>query len=141
MTAKKRSAKKLKAAVKKLRAKLDRAELRGDRWKRKAVRLDKTTTALEAKVKKLKKRNKALEKASRAAASRPTDPIGPSIMTEVPTSVLADSTPDRSPEGEPELMVGPDASWTVAQLRAEARSRGLTGLSGKTKAQLLTALE
>ena len=36
--------------------------------------------------------------------------------------------------------VGPDASWTVVQLRTEARSRGLAGLSGLSKAGLLTAL-
>ncbi len=36
--------------------------------------------------------------------------------------------------------MSPDDSWTVAQLRAEARTRGLTGLSRKTKAELLAAL-
>ncbi|GAA4348043.1 hypothetical protein [Angustibacter luteus] len=35
---------------------------------------------------------------------------------------------------------GPDAEWTVVQLRAEARRRGLTGLSNKPKAELLAAL-
>ena len=39
-----------------------------------------------------------------------------------------------------ESAAGPDESWTVVQLRAEARSRGITGLSGKSKAQLLEAL-
>ena len=33
-----------------------------------------------------------------------------------------------------------DASWTVAQLREEARRRGMSGLSGKPKAELLRAL-
>ncbi|CAA9368370.1 MAG: hypothetical protein AVDCRST_MAG32-310 [uncultured Nocardioides sp.] len=33
-----------------------------------------------------------------------------------------------------------DASWTVAQLREEARRRGVGGLSGKPKAELLRAL-
>ncbi len=35
---------------------------------------------------------------------------------------------------------GPDESWTVAALRAEAKKRGLTGYSRKTKAQLLAEL-
>jgi lysophospholipase len=34
----------------------------------------------------------------------------------------------------------PDDSWTVADLRAEAKKRGLTGYSRKTKAELLTEL-
>jgi hypothetical protein len=34
----------------------------------------------------------------------------------------------------------PDDSWTVADLRAEAKKRGLTGYSRKTKAQLLAEL-
>ena len=34
----------------------------------------------------------------------------------------------------------PDQTWTVVQLRAEARARGLAGMSNKPKAQLLAAL-
>jgi hypothetical protein len=34
----------------------------------------------------------------------------------------------------------PDDSWTVAALRAEARRRGMTGYSRKTKAQLVAEL-
>jgi len=34
----------------------------------------------------------------------------------------------------------PDATWTVVRLRAEARARGLTGATRKSKAQLLDAL-
>jgi hypothetical protein len=34
----------------------------------------------------------------------------------------------------------PSSSWTVADLRAEAKRRGLTGYSSKTKAQLLSQL-
>jgi hypothetical protein len=35
---------------------------------------------------------------------------------------------------------GPDDSWTVADLRAEAKRRGLTGYSRKTKTELLADL-
>jgi hypothetical protein len=31
-------------------------------------------------------------------------------------------------------------TWSVVQLRAEAHARGLTGMSNKTKAQLLAGL-
>ena len=44
---------------------------------------------------------------------------------------------------EPSTAYGlsaPDKTWTVVQLRAEAHARGLTGMSGKTKKQLLAAL-
>jgi vancomycin resistance protein YoaR len=34
----------------------------------------------------------------------------------------------------------PDATWTVVRLRAEARARGLTGVTRKSKAQLLEVL-
>jgi hypothetical protein len=47
------------------------------------------------------------------------------------------------PAGEPTAADGltiPDETWTVVQLRAEARARGLAGLSNKPKAQLLSAL-
>ena len=37
-------------------------------------------------------------------------------------------------------LTAPDQTWTVAQLRAEARARGLAGFSNKPKAQLITAL-
>ena len=34
----------------------------------------------------------------------------------------------------------PDETWSVVQLRAAARARGLVGMSNKPKAQLLAAL-
>jgi hypothetical protein len=34
----------------------------------------------------------------------------------------------------------PDETWSVVELRAEARARGLVGMSNKPKAQLLAAL-
>jgi hypothetical protein len=40
----------------------------------------------------------------------------------------------------PAAAVGPDESWTVSDLRAEAKKRGLTGYSRKSKAELLAQL-
>lgn len=126
MAAKKRSApadKDLKKSVRKLRAKLDRADAKADKWKKKA-------TKSEAEVKKLTRRldkaSRTTEKASARDSSSPTVAPIPAVAAE--------------PAEATETPAGPDAGWTVVQLRAEARSRGLTGLSGKSKAQLLDAL-
>ncbi len=97
---------------------------------------------LEAKVKRLRKRlarqeaeterwrdraRKHKRAAEKARAARPASP--PDLA-----AVAATATPQES------ATVAPDEGWTVVQLRAEARARGLTGLSGKTKAELLDAL-
>lgn len=142
MASKKRSdsaEKQLKATVKKLRSKLDRADAREERLRSKAARLEETATELEAQVKKLKKRNKRLEKTARPAERQKSAVTKePSIVPEAATPPLATVDPSLADTSQP--AAGPDASWTVVQLRAEARSRGLTGLSGKSKAQLLDAL-
>ena len=143
MTAKKRSAsakKELKATVKDLRSKLDRADAKAERLKSKAAGLKNARKELEAQVKELRKRNTRLEKASRPAEPRKPDVTEEtSMVTDGPGSAVPPATADPSPTAAPS-SVEPDAGWTVVQLRAEARSRGLTGMSGKTKAQLLAAL-
>ncbi len=53
---------------------------------------------------------------------------------------LEKSADDPSPAVSPQAAARPDASWTVVRLRAEARSRGIAGLAGKSKAELLAAL-
>jgi hypothetical protein len=45
-----------------------------------------------------------------------------------------------TPAGASAGAATPDDSWTVAELRAEARRRGLTGYSRKVKADLLAEL-
>ena len=107
----------LKKSVKKLRAQVVRAEAKADKWKKKATKLEKSATRSDAQAKKLEK-----------ASSPVVAPI-PAIAEPTEPAVTTDSTES-----------GPNEGWTVVQLRAEARSRGLTGLSGKSKAQLLQAL-
>jgi hypothetical protein len=108
--------KQLKGEVRKLHAKLERAEAKVDRWKKRARRNEKDATDSRATIKKLRKR---LEKAS------------PGPVTDArPTATTSSS----------ETSAPPDETWTVVRLRAEGRSRGLTGLSGKSKAQLLQML-
>lgn len=132
MPAKKQSAatdKELRGKIKKLRSKLERADARAERWKTKAERLERTAAESEARVKKLTKR---LDKASRTSGPRQPPAIEHAPETAAATT---DPTPvDSSPSA------APDASWTVVQLRSEARSRGIAGLSGKSKAELLAAL-
>jgi hypothetical protein len=118
VAAKKKSVteKQLKGEVRKLRAKLERADAKAERWKSRARQNEKVTAESQATVKKLRKR---LEEGSagRSSSAQPT------------------ASAPASNNG-----VTPDESWTVVRLRSEARSRGLTGLSGKSKAQLLELL-
>ncbi len=121
------SEKQLKATVKRLEAKLERADARAARWKKKAKK--ERAAAASAK-----KRVSTLETRLTKARRTPRQPSG-SHNVEVPAAV---STQGATPNTEPTNT--PDASWTVVELRAEARSRGLTGLSGKSKAEIITAL-
>ena len=105
--------KELKTTVKELRFKLHQAERTAKRSKTKVARLKKANTELEAEVKDLKKSNKRLRQ-----TPPPAEPLPLGTSTDF----------------------SPDDSWTVTQLRAEARARGLTGLSRKTKAELLATL-
>lgn len=116
--------KELKRAAKRLRTELERSDARVEHWKQKAGRAEKKVAELETKVKKLTKK---LRRAT-AVPAEPGEPVRRPELVAVPEP------------GAPAATTSPDASWTVVQLRAEARSRGLTGLSGKTKAQLLDAL-
>jgi lysophospholipase len=59
------------------------------------------------------------------------------------TSSVTKRTSTRGAAPEPAAAPtapGPDDSWTVADLRAEAKRRGMTGYSRKTKAELLAEL-
>ena len=136
MPAKKRSTateKKLKAKVKSLHKQLDKSGAKAERWKDRARRNEDAATKSRATVKKLRKR---LEKASAGADLN------------AQTTAPAHSSPERAvaSAGGPQSTTSsarssaPDNTWTVVRLRAEARSRGLTGTSGKSKSQLLELL-
>jgi septal ring factor EnvC (AmiA/AmiB activator) len=143
VAAKKRTApadKDLKKTVKKLRTQLDRADTKAGKWKKKSDQLQKSLTQSEAKVKKLSKR---LDKATRTAETSPADDTTSPTVAPIPAvaqPVTEPVTEVAEVSDTSQDAAGPDESWTVVQLRAEARSRGLTGLSGKSKAQLLDAL-
>jgi len=57
-----------------------------------------------------------------------------------PRPVAAASTAAPSTSSTSSTSSTPDDSWSVADLRAEAKRRGMTGYSRKTKAQLLADL-
>ena len=137
VASKKRSApadKELRATVEKLRSKLERAEAKVERWKSEAGKLEKSSAELESKLKKAQKRAKRLE----SAAAQPASSVEPGANDEAAESV--GTTGPAAPGSDSSVSGTPDSTWTVVQLRAEARSRGLSGLSNKSKADLLDAL-
>ena len=116
------------ARVRKLEAKLERSQDRARRWKKEAKRNRAEMATLTTRAAKLdRKLTKARDAASRPAPA-PGKPVPPT------------ASPAATATGSGRSSVAPDDSWTVAQLRAEARARGLTGLSNKPKAELLSAL-
>jgi chromosome segregation ATPase len=126
--------KNLEKSLATLRAQLTRTEEaltkskdRAERWRKEAKAQKKSASRARARIEKLR------HKLDRAALA----PEGEQPAT--PTRVMASGRPG------PELtsidaVTAPDETWNVVQLRAEARARGLTGMSNKTKAQLLAAL-
>lgn len=136
--------KKLEARVKKLEAAVESAEAKTAQWKKKAKKDRADAAASSTKVSQLEKK---LEKARRSAPKA-------SVGVSRPTLAVAPDAPDQSAEAAAPAEVapqvesvptaastaGPDDSWTVTALRAEARTRGIAGYSRKTKAELLSAL-
>ena len=108
-------------------SRLARSEERAQRWKSETTAARTTASRSDARVEKLQRKlDRAvatLEPAKRSAPAQPTANNRPTAGATAPDGVTL-----------------PDATWTVTQLRAEARARGLTGLSNKPKAQILAAL-
>ena len=107
--------------------KLAKATESAERWKTEAKAQKKSASRAGARAEKL---HKKLTKAS--AALEPTRASSPD-----------ESAASGRPVAEPTTADGvtvPDKTWTVVQLRAEARARGLAGMSNKPKAELLAAL-
>ena len=111
----------------KTETKLTKATQKADRWKKETAAQRTAASRSDARVEKLQKK---LDRA--AAALEPVQAVSP---LEAAASGLT--------VGEPTAADGltvPDETWTVVQLRAEARARGLVGMSKKSKAELLDAL-
>jgi peptidoglycan hydrolase CwlO-like protein len=126
--------KELEKAVSSLRGQLTKTEKaltkaknRADRWRKEAKAQKRSASRARAQVEKL---NQKLDAAS--AAREPAQAAAPMELIASGRPVTDPTTADG--------VTAPDETWSVVQLRAEARTRGLTGMSNKTKAQLLAAL-
>jgi hypothetical protein len=140
VASKKKSApsdKQLRATVEKLRTTLERTEAKAAKWKTEARRQEKVAADLEGRLKKANRRARKLEAGTPAPAAKrsPAREKGPKAEPVLPEAA---PTGDASAPGADHEV--PDDTWTVVRLRAEARSRGLAGLSNKSKADLLAAL-
>jgi peptidoglycan hydrolase CwlO-like protein len=106
---------------------LTKAKNRADRWRKEAKAQKRSASRARARVAKLTQKLDAASAAREPAqAAVPMDVIASGRTVTDPTTV--------------DGVTAPDETWSVVQLRAEARTRGLTGMSNKTKAQLLAAL-
>ena len=107
--------------------KLTKAEDRAERWKTEAKAQRKSASRAQARAAKLQQK---LDRASTAREPvRATEPM--------------EATASAQPVAEAATADGvavPNETWSVVQLRAEARARGLVGLSNKPKAELLAVL-
>jgi hypothetical protein len=130
------SDKPLKATIKKLRSDLAAAETKRDRWKKRALKAEASAADLWARVKVAEKKVKKARKPDAASTpvSRPKPPAVSADALAAPPSAEQSGSSD----GVPATI--PDATWTVTRLRAEARRRGIAGMSKKPKAELLAAL-
>ena len=133
------SDKPLKAEVKKLRSDLASAKAKRDQWKKRALKAEASRDDLQARLKAAEKRVKKVNKA-RSATAAPVASPDPGVPSALPvtTSAPSDELPPAT-DGVPRAA-NPGPSWTVTQLRAEARQRGIAGMSKKPKAELLAIL-
>ena len=129
----------LKAQVKTLKADLASAKAKRDKWKKRAQ-------TAETEVAGLRRERKQAEKRARKAAGKTTGKT-PGKTTPKPTATTVTALPVSASDGTSAGRARtrrtppvPDESWTLAALRDEARRRGVTGLSGKPKADVLAAL-
>ncbi|HKJ10794.1 MAG TPA: hypothetical protein VJ976_00230 [Ornithinimicrobium sp.] len=115
----------VKGQLTKTEKKLAKAEDRKDRWKKEAKAHKKSAAKAGARADLLKEQ---LEEASATLRSTPSEDQVEAASVDEPGTTGSDGTGT------------PDESWTVVQLRAEARARGLTGMSGASKSDLVAAL-
>ena len=107
------------------KTRLTKANAKAERWKKAASEQRRAASRSNAEVGKLRRK---LDRA--AAAAQPGQASEPAKTT---ASAGAGDTADHG-------FTVPDQTWTVAQLRNEARARGLVGMSNQPKAKLIAAL-
>ena len=117
----------LRGQLTKTEKKLTKAMERAERWKTEAKAQKKSASRAGARAEKLQQK---LDSAS--TALKP-------VQARTPPEAAASNRPVAEPTTADSVTI-PDETWSVVQLRAEARARGLAGMSNKPKAQLLAAL-
>lgn len=131
MATKKKKLKKDLATVKgqltKTEKKLAKAEDRKDRWKKEAKAHKKSAAKQGARVDLLQEQ---LDEAAAALKATPSEAEVEEASVDEPGTAGQDADGAGTP----------DDSWTVVQLRAEARARGVTGMSRASKSELISAL-
>jgi hypothetical protein len=116
----------VKGQLTKTEKKLAKVEDRKDRWKKEAKAHKKSAAKAGARADLLQEQ---LDEASATLRSTPSE-----------DQVEAASVDEPGTSGNEDGVGKPDESWTVVQLRAEARARGLTGMSRASKSDLVAAL-
>lgn len=117
----------LRGQLTKTEKKLTKAKDLAERWKKEASAQKKSAARAGTRAGKLQHKH---DRASAALAP---------VQATSPMEGSAPGRPVDGPTNADEVTV-PDESWTVVQLRAEARARGLVGMSNKPKAHLLAAM-
>lgn len=117
----------VRSQLTKTETKLTKANEKADRWKKEAAAHRTAAARSDARAEKFQNK---LDRAT--AALKPVQATGPRDAAASGASTTEHSTAYG--------LTAPDETWTVVQLRAEAHARGLTGMSDKTKEQLLAAL-
>jgi DNA-binding protein HU-beta len=109
---------------------------------RKAPARKTTTAAKKTTAKKTTARNTPAKKAaaSKATAKRTTARKTTARKTSAKKMPAQKTAAQKTATRSPDRSARPDDSWTVTALRSEARRRGLTGYSRRSKAQLVAEL-
>jgi hypothetical protein len=132
----------LKATVKKLRRRLDSAESATERWRGKAKKHKANAAKATAESGRLRKRLEATSAEKAGSKQAPAATVGPARSAPASKAPGAKRAPAEKAAAGPAFVrsTAPDATWTLAALRAEARARGLSGYSRSSKAALLAQL-
>ena len=115
-------------ATKKKQGQVEARRRQGNPWKKKAKRARPPP----------RRPRHALKAGEEARRARRTTSQTSAYTDEPPSPAKAVAPETTDSADRPTSM--PDESWTVVRLRAKARTRGLTGMSGKSKTGLLAAL-
>jgi hypothetical protein len=136
--------KQLKAAVKKLKSQLAAAEKSAEKWKARAQDRKAVASSIKAELAGVRRRLEKAEASVLKWKDRASQPVARTHLAAVPdpapTAVVADAGADPVTGAVTGTSTVPDESWTVTALRAEARSRGISNYSRKSKAELVAEL-